>query len=47
MHFGLKYVISTAFTFVMFVRGEALISIWMSKGAFLLEGGAYMRSGAY
>lgn len=34
MHFGLKFLIRTAFTSVMFIRGEALISMWMSNGAF-------------
>ena len=33
----MKFPTSTAFIFVMFIRGEPLISMWMSKDAFLLE----------
>ena len=42
-----EFLISTAFTFAMFIKREVLILMWMSKGAFLLEGGAYSRPGAY
>ena len=41
-----KFLTSTAFTFVMFIRGEVLISMWMSKDTFLLEGGVYLKDNA-
>ena len=41
-----KFLTSTAFTFVMFIRGEVLISMWMSKDTFLLEGGLYLKDNA-
>ena len=41
-----KFLTSATFTFVMFIRGEVLISIWMSKDTFLLEGGIYLTDNA-